>query len=376
MKIRVFKTIILLTVASALIQGKCAQTDVIDSVFAGAIPAGKQCYIIGEVHLDQELPVQESINMIAQTAIAEDSLRKFLVTERGVNHFMLELPTCNGYFVREYINTGDETWIAFFKTNTYMYARIKNLRAQKLINNAVSITCVDINYPQDAERTLFALLTLAFYDHYSVVYYPPYNTVVAKPVSADLNIAISIMQTDTLNITPELRQFFTELIIILTQQSANATMVHNLITGTYSNAGLIKALQKFYATGWPEVKLIMDGYLAGFEYKTINSKMLTDRDSLLTSTINEIIKHTKGDTYCLQLGDIHSRTNDAQNDVKSNLESKLGLTTYSIHLMPQTFATRLQNIYHPDMPYDFNFTGIFKLRITNSDNCDMLILNR
>lgn len=351
-----------------------AQTDC--PALADAVPKGKQFYMIGEVHLGQEIPIRENVRMITKATVAEDSIRRYLSGTCGVNHYMLELPNSYGYFIREYMQSGDTSWIHFISTDTYWYERIKHLYALKKIQPDLRVSCVDVNYPQYAERTIFALLTLTFYDHYWKFYYPPYNTTTAQPVSADLNLALAIMQADTVNITAPLRALFIEYIKLLATEHSNSEKLYTLINSTMQNKSLMLAMEKYYTTGWPEVLLIMRSYLAGYKYPDINTEMIGARDTLIFGFVKELIDHSEGDIFCLQLGDMHTRGLSKTGDVSDLIYAQYGFQPFVLHLVPETFAYRLQQIYHPEKPYQYNFISPWCLQPIKEGEVEVLIKNQ
>ncbi|MFI5172198.1 MAG: hypothetical protein ACHQFW_07385 [Chitinophagales bacterium] len=344
--------ILLVTITSEIVaQQTCSDPQDI-------IPVGRQVYMIGEVHLDQDGQSPENIAMISRTAFVEDSIRKYLVNQCGVNHFLLELPNCYGYFVRQYITTGDTSWIYFLgENNYYYYSRLKNLRYLNELKPGLRATCVDVNYAQNTNRTIFALLTLTFYDHYTKVYYPPYNDIKVIPVSADLNVAISIMKTDTNNIKPSTRIFFKELIKLVIMGDDADTLFYDLLVKTNSDQLLMKELKTFYGTGWEEVELIIDSYMYGFNIKKLDLKNLLAREPKFFGFSSEIIEHSPGDVYCLQLGDAHLDNDPEKNMMRQRITNKFGWKPFCIHLVPQTSAARLERINKLNSPYDFNFLG-------------------
>ena len=337
------------------------------------IPADRKVYMIGEVHLDQEMPIQENVKMIKKITEVEDSIRDHLVKYCAVNHFMLELPNCYGYPVREYMATGDTGWIESLKLNPYYYARLLGLRKLNEKYGGLRITCVDVNFPKDANRTIFALLTLTFYDHYSVVYSPPYNTVTAIPPSADLNVALQIMRIDTVNITENMRTYFIELMKLALLGDEAADPFYQLLIKTKADQKLLLALEKFYGDGWWEVNTVMDSYLFGFKYKSITGGMLSDREPQYYKLVSDLMNLFKYDVYCMQFGDAHLYPDAQNNMVRKRIMDNYKYQPYCLHLIPQTFAFRLQEINKPDKPYDFNFADKFCLYSAGESDAQVLV---
>lgn len=337
------------------------------------IPSSRKVYMIGEVHLDQEIPIRENVEMIKKFTEAEDSIREYLVQNCGVNHFLLELPNCYGYSIRQYMVTGDTGWIESMQQNTYQYQRILNLRKLNEKYENIRVSCVDVNYPKDANKTIFSLLTLTFYDHYSVAYYPPYNKVTAIPPSADLNVAMQIMNSDTVNITYNLRKYFIELMKLAIEGDASADAFNELLVKTKADHELMQSMEKFYGDGWAEVKIIMDSYLFGFRYKTINNQMLTDREPELYKSISSMMDHFKNDTFCMQFGDVHLNPDLQNNMVRRRIMDNYQYQPFCLHLIPQTFGIRLQQINKPEKLYDFNFRNKYCTYSTAESDLNVLI---
>lgn len=329
--------------------------------------------MIGEVHLDQDPPTSENQDMILKTTQAEDSLRRYLVQHCGVNHFFLELPNCYDYFIREYMDSGDSSWIAFVQNSPYVYSRLKSLHALKVEFPSIRVTCVDVNYPKYADRTIFALLTLIFYDHYTKVYYPPYSHSAAVPVAADLNIALSIIKSDTVHITPRLRIFFADLITILTQQNADPDLLYNTLIALSKNQPLLLDLSALAADSWTEMQLIMNSFLDSYPYKEIDSRMLLARESLLYTQMHFVMHYFPENVFCMQFGDVHTQVSQYDNTVRSLLFYKNETMPFCIHLIPKTFSERLQEIYITDYHFNFDFQESWCLQKQGENDAGILI---
>ena len=337
------------------------------------VPANRKVYMIGEVHLDQEIPITENVQMIKKVTEAEDSIREYLVKYCGVNHFMLELPNCYGYAIREYMSSGDTGWIQSLEQNPYYYLRLQGLRKLNEKYGDLRVTCVDINFPKDANRTIFALLTLTFYDHYSILYSPPYNTVTAVPPSADMNVALQIMRSDTVNITENMRNYFIDLIKLALLGDEAADQFYQLLLKTKADQKLLMALEKFYGDGWWEVITVMDSYIFGFKYKSITGEMLTDREPEYYKLVGNLMNFFKNDVYCMQFGDAHLYPDPKNNMVRKRIIDNYKYQPYCLHLIPQTFAFRLQEINKLDKPYDFNFNNKFCIYSTGESDAQVLV---
>ena len=330
--------------------------------FNDLIPTNKKVYMIGEVHLDQDAPTPEGIEYIIKTTRIEDSIRQYLVEQCGVNHFLLEIPSSHQYFYNMYLETGDESWIHDQTTQKYLYDRLRNLRKLKEINPEIKISCVDIDYPKYTNKVAFALITLTFYDHYSKLYYPPYYTVEAIPVSADLNIAISILKTDTIKITNITRPFFKSLIVLVVGGNDAAPQLYSTLVNTLKDKKLLEALRVYYGKDYDPIVNMMTNYIYGYNKDFLSQEMLDDREHVLFEAINTTIKKYPKDIFCYQGGDIHTSASPEKNMVRQRLISGSGIEPFCMHLYPKNFATIIEKLYKLPAPLSYDFEGEYSIK--------------
>ncbi len=344
--------------------------------FEKIIPEDRKIYLIGEVHMDLKEMTLENLEYIKKTTAIEDSIHHYLVEQCGVTQFMFEIPSCWEIFYSIYLQTGDTTWIHdILDTEQYfLYYRLKYMRNLIILHPDVKVSCIDANYRKYADKVEFAMVTTTFYNLNPTEFYPPYvdNKDIAIPVSANLNQCIWLLKNDSINITPLLRPFFTNLIIYTVEGNAADTKLYDMFVGAFKNDALIDAFKKFYKNDFDYIMRMMRNYIYGYQYPEINSAMLQDRDNFLFPEIVGIINKNQHAGYCLQLGMAHTDTTVYHNMVRSRLlENKY--QPFCVQLMPQNFNEILTNTLQLPKALDYNFKGNYLYNKKGFDDVQLLI---
>ena len=332
------------------------------------IPTYADLYMIGEIHLDQDAPTLLGNYYINKSTIIENQIRQFLVDSCGVNHFTLELPACYEYFINLYVATGDTTWIHDFDDQPYFYNRIKNFRQLYLKNNGLKISCIDIDYPKYSNKVAFCLMSIAFFEHYSSAFFPPYVDEVAIPASANLNIPIWIVQQDTTNITPTIKPFLTSIIKFCVPELFVEDEMYATFLATLNNKELLKALSTFLGKDYLYAVRVMENYVYGFNIDFLSSEMLVEREPKLFNTVNELIYNNPNSVFCIQGGDIHTSEAPELNMLRYRLSQALDYSIFSFHLYPKNFSRIIEDIYHLTEPLDYNYEGVYCTYKLNEDD--------
>lgn len=327
--------------------------------FAKIIPTNANLYMIGEIHLDQDKPTLLGNYYINKTTAIENEIRQFMVDSCGVNHFTLELPSSYEYFINIYIETGDTSWIHDFYGQTYFYNRIKNYRKLYLKNKALKVSCIDIDYPKYSDKVAFSLLTVAFYEHYTSAFYPPYVAEVAIPASANLNIPIMIVQQDTINISPILKPFLVSIIKFCVPGQNTAQEMYNTFKSTLQNATLLNELSRFLGNDYAYTIRVMENYVYGFNIDFLSENMLLDREPKLYNTVITLIKNNPNSVFCIQGGDIHTSESPELNMLRYRLSQQLNYNIFSFHLYPKNFSKIIEDIYKLPEPLNYQYEGTY-----------------
>ena len=112
-----------------------------------------------------------------------------------------------------------------------------------------------------------------------------YYTVEAIPVSADLNIAISILKTDTIKITNITRPFFKSLIVLVVGGNDAAPQLYSTFVNTLKDKKLLEALRVYYGKDYDPIVNMMTNYIYGYNKDFLSQEMLDDREQVLFEAI-------------------------------------------------------------------------------------------